>query len=197
MILWFMNYVILNGMNENDSFLQETNRSIENELLKQGFQGESILLHEKDIKPCLGCFKCWVETPGICVIDDYGRETAKKMIQSDYMIYLTPICFGGYSAELKKSLDRALPLLSPFFRIYHEEIHHEQRYDKYPNMIVYGILDEPNKEQEEIFTELVKRNSLNNFAPKLASQIIYKSDDQKVIQDKIQVGLSILGDESV
>ena len=61
-----MDFVILNGMYENDSFLQEINSSIENELLKQGFQGESISLHEKDIKPCLGCFKCWVETPGIC-----------------------------------------------------------------------------------------------------------------------------------
>ena len=181
-------------MHENDSFLQETNRSIENELLKQGFQGESILLHEKDIKPCLGCFKCWVETPGICVIDDCGRETAKKMIQTDYMIYLTSIHFGGYSAELKKALDRALPLLSPFFRIYHEEIHHEQRYDKYPNMIVYGILDEPNKEQEKIFTELVKRNSLNNFAPKFTSQIIYTSDDELTIKSKIEQALSVLGD---
>jgi len=192
-----MDFVILNGMNENDSFLQEINSSIENELLKQGFQGKSISLHEKDIKPCLGCFKCWVETPGICVIDDYGRETARKMIQTDNMIYLSTIRFGGYSAELKKALDRALPLLSPFFRVFHEEIHHEQRYDKYPNMIVYGIIDEPNNEQEAIFTELAKRNSLNNFAPKHASQIIYKSDEQKVIKEKILEGLSILGDENV
>ena len=192
-----MEYVILNGMNENDSFLQEINNSIENKFLKKGFQGESILLHEKDIKPCLGCFKCWIETPGICVINDYGRETAKKMIQSDCMIYLCSIQYGGYSAELKKALDRALPLLSAFFRVFHEEIHHEQRYDKYPNMIVFGILDEPNEEQEKIFSELVKRNSLNNFAPKSACQIIYKSDEQQSILDKIQDGLSVLGDENV
>ena len=91
MILWFMNYVILNGMHENDSFLQEINNRISEELNNQDLQGESILLHEKTIKPCLGCFKCWVQTPGICIIDDYGREVAKKMIQTDNLLYLTSI----------------------------------------------------------------------------------------------------------
>jgi multimeric flavodoxin WrbA len=191
-----MDYVILNGMNENDSFIHEINDTIVEKLTKQDLQGESVHLYDKDIKPCLGCFKCWVETPGICVIDDYGRESAKKMIQSEYMFYLTPIRYGGYSAELKKALDRSLPLLSPFFRVFHEEIHHEQRYDKYPNMIVYGILDEPNEEQEEIFTELTKRNSLNNFAEKYSCQIIYKTDEKQIILEKIQNGLSIVGDEN-
>ena len=191
-----MDYLILNGMLENDSFLQKVNNRISEELHNKGLQGESIILRDKEIKPCLGCFKCWVQTPGICVIDDYGREVAKKMAQSDILFYLTSIQFGGYSSELKKALDRSIGLLMPFFRVFHEEIHHETRYDKYPNMIVYGVLDEPNKEQEEIFTELVQRNSLNNFAPEFNSQIIYKSDNDSTITSKINTGLSIVGDNN-
>ena len=189
-----MDFVILNGMKENDSFLQEINSTIESELIKKGFQGESILLHEKNIKPCLGCFKCWVQTPGICVIDDFGREVAKKMIQTDNIVYLTSIHYGGYSSELKKVLDRSIGLLMPFFRVFHEEIHHETRYDKYPKMTVFGILDQPNEQQELIFTKLVQRNSLNNFAPEFTSQIIYTSDDELTIKGKIELGLNVLGD---
>ncbi len=189
-----MDYLILNGMHENDSFLQEINNRISGDLHNQDLQGESILLHEKTIKPCLGCFKCWVQTPGICIIDDYGREVAKKMIQTDNLLYLTSIQFGGYSSELKKALDRSIGLLMPFFRVFHEEIHHETRYDKYPNMTVFGTLDQPNEQQELIFTKLVQRNSLNNFAPEFTSQIIYTSDDEPTIKSKIERGLSVLGD---
>ncbi len=191
-----MSYLILNGMQSNDSIIPKINKFIAEKLQEHDIKGEILNLHEKDIKPCLGCFKCWVETPGICIIDDFGREVAEKMIQSDYLFYITPIKYGGYSSELKKALDRSIGLLMPFFRIFHDEIHHETRYDKYPNFSVIGTLDEPNKEQEEIFTNLVKRNSLNNFAPKFTSQIIYTSDDEQTIKTKIDNSLRIMGEEN-
>ncbi|MCE7743302.1 MAG: flavodoxin family protein [Candidatus Heimdallarchaeota archaeon] len=188
-----MQYLILNGMKYGDSLIPKITNSLSEKLQNKNLQGEILNLHSKDIKPCLGCFKCWVETPGICIIDDYGREVAKKTIQSDYLIYITPVNYGGYSAELKKAVDRSLPLLSPFFRVYHEEIHHEMRYDKYPDFIVIGTLEEPNEEQEEIFKKLVQRNSLNNFAEQSSSQIIYSSDAEETIETKIEESLSIIG----
>ena len=192
-----MSYVILNGMYEGDSFIPLIERAISEEFKKKNINGESIILNEQDIKPCLGCFKCWVQTPGICIINDYGREVTKKNIQSDYLIYLSPIVYGGYSAELKKALDRAICLISPFFRVYHDEIHHEQRYDKYPKFLVFGILPNADSEQEEIFNELVERNVLNNFAPDHASTIIYQSDDDATIERKTKECLAIVGDMSV
>jgi len=47
------------------------------------------------IAACVGCFGCWVKTPGNCVIDDYGRETTRKAIQSDLMVGLIPVTFGA------------------------------------------------------------------------------------------------------
>ena len=172
------------------------NELVLEELSKRDVKGKTILLHENEIKPCLGCFKCWIQTPGICIIDDYGREVAKKMIQADNLIYLTPVHFGGYSSELKKALDRSICLMLPFFRVYKEEIHHETRYDKYPNLIVIGTLEEPNPKQEEIFSELVERNVLNNFAPKHATQIIYHSDDESTVKKKVEEGVRIVGDDN-
>ena len=189
-----MSYVILNGMYENDSFIPRVNQMVSEEFQRNNYKGDSVILHDKDIKPCLGCFKCWVQTPGICIIDDYGREVAKKMIQSDILVYITPINYGGYSAELKKALDRSISLISPFFRVHEKEIHHETRYDKYPSLVVIGTLDKPNAEQEEIFTAIVKRNVLNFFSPKYSSQVIYKDDDDATITKKIEDSIAIVGD---
>ena len=192
-----MSYLILNGMYKDDSFIPKIEKIVSEEFQKRNINGETIILHEHKIKPCLGCFKCWVQTPGVCIIDDYAREVAKKNIQSDNLVYITPIIYGGYSAELKKALDRGICLISPFFRTHHEEIHHEPRYDKYPNLFVVGILEKPDSEQEEIFTSLVERNVLNNLAPKYNAKIIYYSEDKEEIKRKIIEGLNVLGDENV
>jgi multimeric flavodoxin WrbA len=192
-----MSYLILNGMYEDDSFITKVEKIVSEEFQKKEINGETIILHEHEIKPCLGCFKCWVQTPGICIIDDYARVVAKKNIQSDNLVYITPITYGGYSAELKKAIDRGICLVSPFFRMHHEEIHHELRYDKYPNLFVIGILEKPDPEQEDIFTTLAYRNVLNNFAPKHSIKIIYYSENEEEIKMKISDGLSDLGDESV
>ena len=192
-----MKYLILNGMYENDSFIPRIEKIVSEELHKRKIDGETIILNEYEIKPCLGCFKCWIQTPGICVINDYAREVSKKKIQSDVVVYISPITFGGFSSELKKALDREICLISPFFRVYKGEIHHETRYDKYPNLLVLGILQQPDSEQEEIFTTLVERNVLNNFAPKHSTQIINHSEQEEEIKKKIIEGINALGDESV
>jgi multimeric flavodoxin WrbA len=184
-------------MYKDDFFIPKIEKIVSEEFHKRYIKGETIILHEHDIKPCLGCFKCWVQTPGVCIIDDYAREVAKKNIQSDNLVYITPITYGGYSAELKKAIDRGIGLISPFFRIHHEEIHHETRYDKYPNLFVLGILEKPDPEQEEIFSTLVKRNVLNNFSPKHSSQIMYHTEDEEEIRKKVVEGINSLGDESV
>ena len=116
---------------------------------------------------------------------------------SNYLVYITPITYGAYSAELKKAIDRSLPLLSPFFRIYHDEIHHEMRYDKYPDFIVIGTLEEPDEEQEDIFKTLVTRNRLNNFAENYTCQILFNSDTDEIVETKVNDSLSIVGDINV
>ncbi|MGY5876884.1 MAG: NAD(P)H-dependent oxidoreductase, partial [Candidatus Thorarchaeota archaeon] len=32
-----------------------------------GTEVEQIYTKKMDIKPCLGCFNCWTQTPGVCV----------------------------------------------------------------------------------------------------------------------------------
>ena len=171
-----MKAIIFNGARGDNPVITAVESSLIKVLTEKGWEVEPIALREKQIAGCLGCFGCWVKTPGICVIDDYGRETAKKMVQSNLMIWLTPVTFGGYSSELKKALDRSIPILLPYFESYKGQIHHKMRYDRYPRLIVIGT--EPrNTEYEETFLALTERNALNIRPPKHAASVFQKSEN--------------------
>ena len=130
-------------------------------LKARGWSIESFRLREIEIAPCTGCFGCWIRTPGVCVIDDAARGIAEKIIASDLVVYLTPITFGGYSGELKKALDRTIPLILPFFKLYQGEVHHSPRYPRFPSIAFLGTLPRRDAGQEDLFEDLADRNALN------------------------------------
>ena len=41
-------------------------------------QVETFPLREMKLAHCLGCFGCWVKTPGMCVEDDAGRQSGQS-----------------------------------------------------------------------------------------------------------------------
>lgn len=77
-----MKALLLNGYDKQDSEIDAFFNSIMKELENNGWEIESIILRDVNVAPCQGCFECWVKTPGVCKIDDYGRDLAKKMALS-------------------------------------------------------------------------------------------------------------------
>jgi multimeric flavodoxin WrbA len=179
-----LDVIVLNGARTNDRKVDEANETLLLALQKFG-NVSTYRLRDLKVADCVGCFGCWVKTPGQCVIDDPAREIAAKIAQSDLLICVSPIVFGGYSYELKKALDRQIPTILPFMKKYKGEIHHPRRYDKRHNIAAIGVLPQPNPESEAIFKTLVYRNSLNWQAPKQATTIIYESDNQTTIEGKV------------
>ena len=175
-----MKALVLDGSLTKDSDIERIYSSMIEELESQGFDIETILLQDTNVAPCQGCFDCWVKTPGECRTDDYGREVAKKMVQSQLIIHFTPITFGGYSSELKKVIDRFIPTILPFFTKREGETHHKHRYENRASIIAIGFLNEPDEEQELTFKELVYRNSLNMGAPIHEAIIYSKAQDLSV-----------------
>jgi len=171
-----MKALLLDGSLNNE--FDMIHSSIVEELERNGFEVESILLREVKVAACQGCFDCWIKTPGECKTDDYGRDVAKKMVQSNLIIHFTPITFGGYSSELKKVVDRFIPTILPFFTKRKGETHHKYRYEKRASIIAVGFSDEPDDEKESIFNELVYHNSLNMGAP-VHEAIIYIKNQSK------------------
>jgi multimeric flavodoxin WrbA len=175
-----MKTVIFNGAKEGDLTIKAIENTLADQLTKKGWAVEPIELRNMQIAACIGCLGCWLKTPGTCVINDDGRETTRKAIQSDLMIWLTPVTFGGYSSELKKAIDRILPIMLPYFESYHGQIFHKMRYKKSPNLLVIGV-QEPGVDYEETFMALAGRNQLNFRLPSYAASVFQRDKNPETI----------------
>ena len=167
-----MKAVLLDGSLNGEPAASRVRELVAAELEAQGWNVQPFTLREMEIRPCIGCFGCWVQTPGQCLIDDAARDIAPAVIGSNLAIYLTPVTFGGYSSELKKALDRNICLILPFFTKVDGEVHHKPRYDRYPRLLGLGLLPEADAESERIFKTLVDRNAINMHAPAHAAGVI-------------------------
>lgn len=135
-------------------------------VLKAGHDVHSIVLNGDEIRPCLGCFQCWTKTPGLCIMtDDCANTISRQEIQSDVLILLSKICYGGHSYDIKSFLDRSIPNISPFFEIVHGEMHHEMRYERFPSMITIGY-GTYTPQERRTFISVAERNALNMRPPK-------------------------------
>jgi len=185
--------LLLNGVGKDTRHLDRIGELIVQELRSLQWEVEGLVLRDIEIAPCMGCFGCWVQTPGGCVIDDNAREVTRKMIQSDLVLYFTPITFGGYSSELKKALDRSISLVSPFFTRINGEVHYQKRYAYAPKLLGVGILHQPDEESERIFKALISRNAINLHNPAHAARVVYEDQTEAEIQGAIRATLDELG----
>jgi multimeric flavodoxin WrbA len=172
-----MNATILNGALAGDGYVDAIAAALQDGLRAQSWTVRPWQLADEKLAFCLGCFECWTKTPGLCRIDDAGRDVAESLIQSDLAIFVTPITFGGYSSALKKAVDRVIPLISPFFERIDGEVHHHARYASYPALFGVGVLSRPNPIQAEIFDTLISRNAINLHAPAHGSRVILRGQD--------------------
>lgn len=126
-----------------------------------GCEVRTVVLSCDEIGPCIGCFGCWIKTPGLCVITgDPANDIAREEMNCDAVVLLSKVTFGGFSPDVKAFLDRSIPNISPLFEIYGGKMHHVMRYEKFPCWIAVGY-GESTREETEIFHELVERNALN------------------------------------
>jgi multimeric flavodoxin WrbA len=156
-----MKALVLDGSREGDALTPVAVLGMASALAGRGADVELLKLRELAIAPCAGCFGCWTRTPGECVIEDGARDVLRSYVGSDVVAYVTPVTFGGYSSQLKKVLDRFIPILDPRFAIVGGEVHHLLRYRRYPKTIGLGTLPAPDPEAERLFANLVARNGLN------------------------------------
>lgn len=112
------------------------------------------------VKSCIGCFGCWIKTPGRCVLKDRCSVIPGYVARSSEVIIITPIVYGGYSPNIKAVLDRSIGYVLPYFRIVDSEMHHKIRYQNPFKLSVYfyGACDQ---EEKEIAGRLVKANAVN------------------------------------
>jgi multimeric flavodoxin WrbA len=129
--------VILNGNPDPDKFrLTVFLAELEERLVSSGLSVITHFLSEKKIKSCLGCWDCWLKTPGICRQKDDAEQVLKDAINADLVVYASPLIMGMYSALLKNFQDRMIPLIHPYIEIENGESRHRKRYPNYPGAAV-------------------------------------------------------------
>jgi len=79
------------------------------------------------IKPCLGCFSCWVKTPGICVQKDDMQTILPKMHEAGIWVFATPLYVDGMTGPMKNLIDRMIPSVEPFFELRDGHCRHPSR----------------------------------------------------------------------
>ena len=114
-----------------------------------------------EAKYCVGCFGCWLKTPGTCVIPDRFRDMGKSLSQADELFIISRCSFGSYSAFVKNILDRSISYVSPFFEIRRGEMHHRPRYANKLTLSALFYGENITDAEKETARGLVRANALN------------------------------------
>lgn len=164
-------HIISDGEYETEALLR-LDTMVRRVLADKGFTVTEKRLKEEELAFCRGCFGCWVKTPGECVVHDAMAELNRAVIQSDVAVYLSPIVFGQYSANIKSAVDRWLPNLLPFFITRKDgATMHPARYETNPQFIIIGYGEDLTAEDARLFTDITVRHRENGTV------LVYTGDD--------------------
>jgi len=128
----------------------------------KGFETKLIDVGMDNLTFCMGCFGCWIKKPGECVINDLMTQINESFMNSDVVIYLNPIIFGQFSANIKNAIDRSIPNMLPFFETRPDgTTMHPSRYDTFPRQIMIGYGDMVSNEDKQLFIDITKKHRRN------------------------------------
>ncbi|HTP10045.1 MAG TPA: NAD(P)H-dependent oxidoreductase [Anaerolineae bacterium] len=158
-----MKITILNGnpTDQNTGFEQYLDR-LTAILTAQQHAVTRLNLREMEMSYCIGCFGCWVKTPGECRSADESAQVCRTVINSNFTLWAAPLQMGFPSALLKKAMDKSIPLIHPYIVVDHNEAHHLARYAHYPRL---GLLlqkeDDTDSDDLRIVADVFSRTALN------------------------------------
>ena len=138
---------------------------------------EDILINANEIKQyCIGCFGCWLKTPGTCVIKDGFEHMGRNLSTVDAFILVSKATFGSFSSPVKNVLDRSISYVLPFFTIRNGEMHHGERYHNRLTVssIFYGDMTEDEKQTAR---NLLKANAVNLNAALGTARFVEREED--------------------
>lgn len=123
-------------------------------------QGARVFAADPAVHHCVGCFGCWIKTPGCCVIKDRAQILPALLAESDQLIIVSRLVYGGFSPKIKAAMDRSIGYIMPFFRFVNNEMHHTMRYDN-PFQLTVHFYGDSTKEQQSIARQLIPANAVN------------------------------------
>jgi len=135
---------------------------------------ENVFLVKKKIRPCRGCFTCWIKTPGKCVIKDDMPELIHKFGESDIVVFATPVYVDNVTGIMKIFMDRLIAGIDPHFeKDEGGESVHISRSEKQPKLVVISNCGFPEQSHFQVL-ELLFRRIARNMRSEVIGEI-YRS----------------------
>lgn len=167
---------------------QRLNKLMGTFLNDKGIEIQLMNIGRDDLAFCMGCFGCWVKKPGECIINDMMAQVNRNFVNSDVVIYLSPIIFGQFSANIKNALDRWLPNMLPFFETRPDgSTMHPSRYDSYPKLTIIGYGKGLSEEDIQLFTDITKKHRSN------VEVLVYQGSDRDIAEAMNEIEFGMVG----
>ena len=103
---------------------------------------EIVYLKDYKIEPCIGCFSCWMDKPGICIYrekDDF-HALAEKMYEADLIVYAFPIYADSIPGVLKNYFDRSVSRAYPYMIEGMNRVRHPRKFIREnQSMVIFSI----------------------------------------------------------
>jgi multimeric flavodoxin WrbA len=94
--------------NEGNRILWKLLKGVLEPLAEAGAETELIELAGHEIRGCMGCYVCFMEKNGTCVLKkDIVNDCIAKMAAADAIIFGSPAYFSDVSSEMKALIDRS------------------------------------------------------------------------------------------
>ena len=101
------------------------------------FAGARVIADDGSARPCIGCFGCWIKTPGTCVIRDGHADMGAQLSRCKRLFIVSQCVYGGFSPFVKTVIDRSISYVHPYFVIKNGEMHHRGRYENRMDLTVW------------------------------------------------------------
>ena len=161
---------------------------IQGTLEARGYSVSQKAIQRDELQFCRGCFDCWTKTPGECAIQDGIAEINLACMKSDVVVYLCPIVFGQFSANMKSAIDRWLPNMLPFFITRKDgSTMHPPRYESYARQIMLGYAENLSDSDAALFLDITQKHRSN------VVMLIDRGDDAALLQTLKTVRLDRVG----
>ncbi|HPM62614.1 MAG TPA: flavodoxin family protein, partial [Methanoregulaceae archaeon] len=150
-----------------------------------GADTENVFLAKYTINHCLGCFGCWLKTPGTCVQSDDMEELIKKYLAADIVIFATPLYIDNVSGIMKNFMDRLIPMGDPHFeKDSNGEVRHVSGGKKDPKFVMMANSGFPEQTHFQVLRLLAQRIT-RNFDTDLAGEI-YRGGGSQLQEEELK-----------
>ncbi len=143
---------------------------------------ETVIISDNGtIRNCIGCFGCWVKTPGKCVVKDDYRNMGELLSKCDEVTVISKCVYGSYSPFVRNVWDRSISYLLPYFVTKSGETHHKNRYAHSFALTVHFYGNDITEKEKKTAGQLVVANSRNLYST--GNRVYFHKDLQGVKEE--------------